>query len=151
MKKILKLLFISLLFMTIKVNAASYNLVLEGITSVDKNSSIDAYIAIKNIDGFQDGILGCTASLNSSSNIKINSVSGLNGWTVLYGTGISADIYPGVTSYSRLAVVNLTVLGEGTLTLSNSYCSDGNIELGSGNSSLNYTIKQTTTTTTTPK
>ena len=148
MKNILKLLILSMLFICVNVNAASYNLILEGTTNVEKNSSVDAYITIKNINGFEEGIIGCTTVLSSSPNIKINSVSGLNGWSVMYGTQISADIYPGVSTNTRIAKVNLTVNGEGTLTINNSYCSDGNIELNTSSSTINYKIKTTTTTTT---
>ena len=71
MKNILKLLILSMLFICVNVNAASYNLILEGTTNVEKNSSVDAYITIKNINGFEEGIIGCTTVLSSSPNIKI--------------------------------------------------------------------------------
>lgn len=144
MKKILlKTLISSLLFINLNVYAASYNLNLEADNyEVEKNSTVEAYISLNNINDINDGLNVCETVITSSPNIQINSVTGINSWNALKGKILILDSAEYVKSYTKIAQISLTINGEGTLTLSSSFCTDGNELFETNNSNISFKIKE---------
>lgn len=151
MKKIIiKIFLIVILSFSIDVYAGSYNLSLEADSyNIEKNSTVDAYIVLKNINDINYGINACQTIINTSSNVVINSISGINGWITTAGSTLILDSSSGATNYTRVAKVNLSVNGEGFLSLSSTNCTNGEEEFTTSGSSISFKIKTTTTSTTT--
>ena len=56
-------------------------------------------------------------------------------------TGIYVTAMMNGKSYTKIAQISLTINGEGTLTLSSSFCTDGNELFETNNSDISFKIK----------
>ena len=99
-KKVTLLIFLGIMFLVVKVDAASYNMTLNTATQeVVKDSVVDIYVNLNNISGITDGLNVCEFNLDYDSNkITINSISGENNWNVTQGEKIIVDSSYSVTT-----------------------------------------------------
>ena len=146
-KKIGLLIILSIMFIGIKVDAASYNLTLNtSSTEVEKDSVVDIYVNINNIRDITDGLNVCEFNLDYDSNkITINSINGENNWNVTQGEKIIVDSSNSVTTNSNIVKINAKVFDSNIITLKNINCSDGTNEYTANSNTLNFIVKQTET------
>ena len=148
MKKIIYIL-ISFLVLTLRVNAASFNLTLSASsTSVEENATLDVNIVLGNMSNIEN-IIVCQTNVTSGDGIIINSIRGANGWSAENGSALILDSANGVSSTTTIGTINITVKGGGSLSLSNSSCTNGDEEATTSGSTLNFNVKKKDTSTTT--
>ena len=141
--KYVVLVIISLIIFNIKVNAASYDMILEKDSgTISKGSNVDLYVTLKNISGISDGILTCEFSLENGTNVTINSLTGVNSWNVTEGEKIVIDTTPGVTSNTRAVKINATINGDSTLKLTSVNCTDGEEEYSASDYTLYLSVTE---------
>jgi len=143
-KKIGLLIILSIMFIEVKVDAASYNMTLNTTsTEVVKDSVIDIYVNLNNITGITDGLNVCEFNLEYDSNkMTINSINGENDWNVTQGEKIIVDSSNSVTTNSNIVKINANVLDNNVITLKNINCSDGTNEYTASTNTLSFSIKQ---------
>ena len=143
-KKIGLLIILSVMFIGVKVNAASYNMTLNTATQeVVKDSVVDIYVNLNSISGITDGLNVCEFNLDYDSNkITINSISGENNWNVTQGEKIIVDTSNSVATNSNIVKINAKVLDNNIITIKNINCTDGTNEYTSNPSSLSLSVKQ---------
>lgn len=143
-KKIGLLIILSIMFIGVKVNAASYNMTLNTATQeVVKDSVVDIYVNLNSISGITDGLNVCEFNLDYDSNkITINSISGENDWNVTQGEKIIADTSNSVTTTSNIVKINAKVLDTNIITIKNINCTDGTSEFTANSNTLSFSIKQ---------
>lgn len=144
-KKIGLLVVLSIMFIGVRVNAASYNMTLNTTSQeVEKDSVVDIYINLNNISGITDGLNVCEFNLDyDSSKITINSISGENNWNVTQGEKIIVDTSNSVTTNSNIVKINAKVLDNNIITIKNINCTDGTNEYTASSNTLSFSIKQT--------
>jgi len=143
-KKIGLIISLSILFSGVNVDAASYNMTLNTATQeVLKDSAVDIYINLNNINGITEGLNVCEFNLDyDSTKISINSISGENNWNVTQGEKIIVDSSNSVTTNSNIVKINANVLDNNVITLKNINCSDGTNEYTASTNTLSFSIKQ---------
>lgn len=142
-KKIGFLIILSIMLIGIKVDAASYSMTLNTASQeVEKDSVVDIYVTLDNINGITDGINACWFNLNyDSSKITINSITGENNWTVTKGTNIVVD-GNSVTTKNNIAKINAKILDNSAITIKDIECSDGNNDISASTNTLSFSTKQ---------
>lgn len=143
-KKIGLLIILSIMFIGVRVEAASYSLTLNTATQeVVKDSVVDIYVNLNNISGITDGLNVCEFNLEYDLNkISINSISGETNWNVTQGEKIIADTSNSVTTNSNIVKINAKVLDSNIITIKNINCTDGTNEYTANTNTLSFSLKQ---------
>lgn len=143
-KKIGLLIVLSIMFIGVKVDAASYSMTLNTSSQeVEKDSDVDIYVNLNSISGIMDGLNVCEFNLDYDSNkVTINSITGENNWNVTQGEKIIVDSSNSVTTNNNIVKINAKVLDSNIITLKNINCSDGTNEYTTNSNTLSFTIKQ---------
>lgn len=149
-KKIGLLIILSIMFIGVRVEAASYSLTLNTATQeVVKDSVVDIYVTLDNINGIPEGINACNFNLEyDSTKIEIiknngNSLIGENGWNGAEGESIVwANQSTSATTKTNIGKISAKIIDNGTITIKNIECSDGNNDITTSTNSLSFTLKQ---------
>lgn len=145
MKKVVLIFILSILFIGVKVNAASYSMTLNtDSTEIQKDTNVDIYIKLNNINGITEGLNVCELKLAyDNTKVTINSIKGENDWNVTEGEKIILDSSTSVKTESNIAKINAKILDSTTITINNISCTDGINEYQTTSNTLNITMKQT--------
>lgn len=143
-KKIGLLIILGIMFIGVKVDAASYNITLNTTnTEVEKDSVVDIYVNLNNISGITDGLNVCEFNLDyDSSKVTLNSITGENNWNVTQGEKIIVDSSNSVTTNTNIIKINAKILDSNIIILKNINCSDGTNEYSASSNTLSFSLKQ---------
>lgn len=144
MKKIISLTIYMIMFIGIKVDAASFDMTLNtSTTEIKKDSNVDIYITLDNINGFADGLDTCVLNLDYDlTKITINSITGENNWEVTYGTNLLLESDNSAKTRTNIAKINAKIIDTSALIIKNIQCSDGTADYNDDARTLNLSVKQ---------
>lgn len=148
-KQNILILILSLFLFAKNTNAANYDMILETKSlEVTENSNVTIYITLNNISGISNGLNVCEATITNDSNITINSITGINGWTVTQGEKLIFDTTAGALIKTQIAQIEATVTGESKVNLTNITCTDGTNEYTASDETIFFEVPSQTITTT---
>lgn len=147
MKRMLPvLLALCFLFAILNVKASSYTMTFNTSTkTLQKNSNVDIYVLLSNINGISNGLNVCEFELGyDEEKVTINSIIGENNWNVTQGEKIIVDSSNPITTNSNVVKINVKVMDSNTLTIKNINCTDGDAEYSTVSSTVSFIVEQNT-------
>ena len=145
MKKSYYLCVLILLFLFIpKVYALTYDIdVLVDNTSVSVGTVKEIKVSLKNINATENGIDVCSMNISFEKNILLNSsIKTLNDWDLTTGDMYLFDSDP-VFDDVDMFLIPVKINGNGSVKLSNIFCSDGADEVSFVDKEIKFTVVAT--------
>ena len=144
MKKI-KYLVVMLIFALFspKVYAFTYEIDTSvNTTSVKVGTVQEIKVSLKNIQGTNKGIIGCTLDIKLSDNIIMDSdIRTLNSWSMTHGKFYLFDTGSSVKNSSDMFIIPVKVNGDGTVNITDITCSEVDNNVSVTNKNISFTVK----------